>query len=287
MTTRTTSLPPHAEYFPAAGARIVPLRWISSLEREVAELVRFWPVVQNMVLQELRVRYQRSILGFFWTLLNPILMLMVLSFVFSHIMTQRGNYTVYLFAGMTPWGFLSSTIGESAFCFIHNEGLIKKIYLPKILFPLVRTLINLATLGFSMMALFILLVPIGARPTWSILSLPIAVAILVMFTLGLSLLISTLNTFYRDCGHLVGVVLQAWYFATPIIYQIDFLPKNVQWWFVFNPAYPIIKLFQDIIAGGRWPDWSTLAMALGVAATSLGVGYGAFKSQEDKLVFRL
>jgi ABC-type polysaccharide/polyol phosphate export permease len=287
MTTRTTAPPPHAEYFPAAGVQILPLRWLASLEREFAELARFWPVVQNMVLQEIRVRYQRSILGFFWTLLNPILMLMVLSFVFSHIMTQRGNYTVYLFAGMTPWSFLSSTIGEGAFCFIQNEGLIKKIYLPKILFPLVRTLINLTTLGFSMLALFILLVPIGARVSWSILSLPIAIAALVMFTFGLILLISTLNTFFRDCGHLVGVVLQAWYFATPIIYQIDVLPKHMQWWFVFNPAYPIIKLFQEIIAGGRWPDWSTLAMALGVAATSLGVGYGAFKSQENKLVFRL
>ena len=228
--------------------------------REIDELVRYWPVIHNMVTQELKVRYQRSLLGFFWTLLNPILMLTTLSFVFSRLGGGQANYTVYLFAGMVPWTFLSGSIAESAFAFIHNEGLIKKIYIPKIVFPLVRVLINFTTLLFSMTALFLLLIPTGARFTWSIISLPLPLALLAMFTLGLSLLISTLNTFFRDCGHFVTVGLQAWYFATPIIYRADLLPEETRWWLIFNPAYPIIRLFQRILADGLWPDWSATAL---------------------------
>lgn len=287
MTTRTTSVPPHAEYFPAPAGRIVPRAWIVAIRREADELIRYWPVIQNMVAQELKVRYQRSLLGFFWTLLNPILMLTTLSIVFSRLAGGQRNYTVYLFAGMVPWTFLSGSIAESAFSFIHNEGLIKKIYIPKIVFPLVRVLINFTTLIFSMTALFLLLIPTGARFNLSILALPLPLALLAMFTLGLSLLISTLNTFFRDCGHFVSVGLQAWYFATPIIYRIDLLPKEARWWLIFNPAYPIIRLFQRILADGLWPDWSATAFGVLCALTSLGVGYVAFKSQEDKLVFRL
>lgn len=289
MTTRTSTAVPHAEYFPLERKRTFHPALLLAPRREISEIVRFWPVIANMVIQELRVRYQRSFLGFFWTLLNPILMMTVLGFVFSNLYQGRtgDNFTLYLFAGMVPWGFVQSSIGESALCFIVNEGLIKKIYIPKIVFPLTRLLINLTTLGFTLTALFLMLIPLGARPSLALFALPAALVLLAAFVLGLSLIVSTLNTFYRDCGHLVSVFLQAWYFATPIIYKAEFLPQRIRWWLVFNPAYPVVKLFQDILAGGRWPDWPTWLMAAGIAATSVGVGYATFKSQEDKLVFRL
>ena len=94
------------------------------------QLARFWPVMQNMVISELRVRYQRSLLGFVWTLLNPLLMMMTLSWAFSHLFKAIPNYTYYLFAGMVPWGFLSGSLNECALCIMMNEGLIRKIYVP-------------------------------------------------------------------------------------------------------------------------------------------------------------
>ena len=207
MDVRASARFPHAEFFPPPPPPRGPSLWLARLRDDRRELVRFWPVVQNMVVQELRVRYQRSILGFVWTLLNPILMMVILSWVFSHIMKEIENYSLFLFAGMVPWSFLSISLNDCAFSIINNEGLIRKIYLPKLVFPLVRVLIALVTFVLSLAALFLLLWPLGARPSFALLFLPVAIALLAMFTLGLGLIVATLNTFYRDCGHLIAVVL--------------------------------------------------------------------------------
>jgi ABC-2 type transport system permease protein/lipopolysaccharide transport system permease protein len=119
------------------------------------------------------------------------------------------------------------------------------------------------------------------------LALPLALGLFGIFTLGLSLIVATANTFYRDCGHLISVFLQAWYFATPILYRADEFPDGSQWRFRLNPAYYFIDLFHDILYAGQWPQLSTLLIAYAIALGSLGIGYAVFKSQEDKMVFRL
>jgi ABC-2 type transport system permease protein/lipopolysaccharide transport system permease protein len=281
---------PHAEYFPPQPTPRGPSLWMTRLAEDWRELVRYWPVIHNMVVQELRVRYQRSILGFLWTLLNPLLMLATMCFVFAHLFkTAIPNYPLYLLAGMVPWSFLSAGLGDSAMCIIANEGLIRKIYLPKLVFPLARVLINLVTFVFSLSAMFLLLGPLGARPSLSMLFLPVVIGLFAAFTLGLGLLVATANTFYRDCGHLVSVFLQAWYFVTPIIYPMDgeIFPENWRWLFRLNPAFYFIELFHDVLCSGRWPRFGLLAVAAVLAAASLGVGYAIFKSHEDKMVFRL
>jgi ABC-2 type transport system permease protein/lipopolysaccharide transport system permease protein len=287
MDVQTTPTVPHAEYFPPPGAPHGPSRWLAALAEERRQLVRFWPVVQNMVVQDLRVRYQRSMLGFFWTLLNPILMMATLTLVFSQLFgIKQEDYALYLFAGMVPWNFLSGSLNDCAFCIIFNESLIRKIYLPKLIFPLSKVLINLTTFILSMAALFLLMEPLGARLSLPMLLLPAVIALFFAFVLGLGLIVATTNTFFRDCGHLVTVFLQAWYFATPIIYKKSLMP-DAQWRFWLNPAYPFIQLFQDIIKDGIWPELHTFMVATAFAAVSLGVGYAAFKCHEDKFVFRL
>jgi ABC-type polysaccharide/polyol phosphate export permease len=278
---------PHAEYFPPQPTPRGPSLWMARIAEDRRQLVRFWPVVQNMVVQELRVRYQRSILGFFWSLLNPLLMLATLCFVFSHLVKTIENYPLFLLAGMVPWSLLSVSLNDSAMCIIVNEGLIRKIYLPKLVFPLARVLINLVTFVFSLGAMLLLLGPLGAQPSPSMLFLPVVIGLFAIFTLGLSLIVATANTFYRDCGHLVSVFLQAWYFVTPILYRVTDFPENLRWLFRLNPAFYFIELFHDVLFSGRWPRFGLVAAAAVIAAISLGVGYAIFKSQEDKMVFRL
>jgi ABC-type polysaccharide/polyol phosphate export permease len=279
---------PHDEFFPPKPPPS-PRKsvWLDRMRADRQELVRFWPVTHNMVVQELRVRYQRSLLGFFWTLLNPLLMLATLSLVFTSLNKDVSNYPVFLFAGMVPWTFLSISLNECALCIISNEGLIRKIYLPKLIFPLARVLIGLATLVFSMGALFLVAWPLGARPSLSLVFLPVIIALFGVFTLGLGLIVATANTFYRDCGHLVSVFLQAWYFLTPILYSIETFPPRWRWLFQLNPGYYFIELFHDILFAAQWPRIGLLATAAAIAATTLGIGYVIFKSQEDKMVFRL
>jgi ABC-2 type transport system permease protein/lipopolysaccharide transport system permease protein len=262
------------------------LSWLARLEEERRGLVRYWPVVLNLVGQELRVRYHRSTLGFFWTLVNPILMMSVMSVVFSQFFHIK-NYALFLFAGMVPWNFLSAALNDCAYAFITHENLIRKIYVPKLVFPLSRVLICLTTFVLSMAALFVLLKPLGARFTLPMVLLPVVIVLFALFALGLGLAVATVNTFFRDCGHLIAVFLQAWYFATPIIYdgaQCSALGQRLFW---LNPAYPFIRCFQVIVCDGAWPGTALLAVSALTAAVSLGVGYALFKSQEDKLVFRL
>jgi ABC-type polysaccharide/polyol phosphate export permease len=288
MDVRTSAKVPHTEFFPPPPSPRGPSVWAARLAADRRELARFWPVIQNMVVQELRVRYQRSILGFVWTLLNPLLMMVTLACVFSSLSmkTKTENYALFLFAGMVPWGFLSSSLNESAFSIIQNEGLIRKIYLPKLIFPLARVLVNLATFTFSLGALFLLLQSLGAQLSAPMLLLPLAIGLLAVFVLGLSLIVATANTFFRDCGHLVSVFLQAWYFLTPILFPIQDFLESRRWLFLFNPAFYFIELFHEVFAG-RWPRLGLVATAALIAATSLGTGYAIFKSNEDKMVFRL
>jgi ABC-type polysaccharide/polyol phosphate export permease len=288
MDVRASARFPHAEFFPPPPVPRGPSLWLSKLAEDRRELVRFWPVVQNMVVQELRVRYQRSILGFLWTLLNPLMMLVILSWVFSYLVNKSvvPNYPLFLFAGMVPWSFLNIGLNECAVCIINNEGLIRKIYLPKLVFPLARVLIGLVTFVLSLGALFLLMWPLGARPSFGMLFLPVAIALLAIFVLGLGLIVATANTFYRDCGHLIAVFLQAWYFATPILFPIETF-QNAQWRLRLNPAFYFIELFHDILYAGHWPRMGLVAAAAVIAAASLGIGYAIFKSQENKMVFRL
>lgn len=288
MDVRTSAPVPHTEFFPPPHRARGPSRWLAVVRQDRAELVRFFPVIQNMVIQELRVRYQRSVLGFFWTLLHPILMMSILAMVFSQLFkTAVKDYAIFLFAGMVPWNFLAASLNDCAFCIIQNEGLIRKIYLPKLVFPLAKVLTNLTTFLLSLGALFIMLKPLGAPISWSLLFLPVAIALFALFALGLGMIVAVANTFFRDCGHLVSVFLQAWYFATPIVYEMSMMPEEVRWRFSLNPAFPFIRMFQVILRDGQFPQLTTVLVAAGIAAASLGIGYAAFKSHEDKLVFRL
>jgi ABC-type polysaccharide/polyol phosphate export permease len=192
-----------------------------------------------------------------------------------------------LFAGMVPWSFFSLCLNDCAVCIIQNEGLIRKIYLPKLVFPLVRVLIGLVTFVLSLASLFLLLWPMGARVYPSMLLLPVAIGLLAVFSLGLGLIVATANTFYRDCGHLVSVLLQAWYFATPILFPITKFDPSMQWRLRLNPAYYFIEFFHEVLFEGHWPGIGLVAAAALIATASLGIGYAIFKFHEDKMVFRL
>jgi ABC-type polysaccharide/polyol phosphate export permease len=287
MDVSTSAKVPHAEFFPQPPSPRGPSLWLARLRDDRREIAHFLPVIQNMVVAELRVRYQRSILGFVWTLLNPLLMMLILSLVFSSLNKGVENYSFFLFAGMVPWSFLSICLNECATCVIVQEGLIRKIYLPKLVFPLTRVLIALITFVLSLAALFLLLWPLGARLNPAMVLLPVVIVLLAMFSLGLGLIVATANTFFRDCGHLVAVVLQAWYFATPILFPIETFPEAIQWRFRLNPAYCFIELFHEVLYAGHWPRIGLVAAAALIATASLGIGYAIFKSHEDKMVFRL
>ena len=264
----------------------------SVIVRDIAEFHEYQGVIVNLVAQELQVRYQRSMLGFLWTLVNPALMMGTQALVFSRLFRGIGGmgpweYAIFLFAGAMPWTFLASSITDSTTSLIQQEGLIRKIYVPKWIFPLARVLIQSITFTLSLIALFIMMWPLGANVSSSLLALPFAILLIGIFTMGMGLIAATIHTFFRDFGHFLTVGLQAWYFLTPIIYRADFLPTNERWKFWLNPAYPFIRLFQIIIHESQWPPAWLFMLATCIAIGTLGAGYSIFKSQEKKIIFRL
>ena len=241
----------------------------------------------NLVTTQLKVRYQRTALGFLWTLLHPLLLLGVLSLVFSQIMDCRfEQYAAYLFSGMIPWQCFAASVENGGRSLILNEHLIRKVGIPKITFPMSEVGVALVNMLFAMVALFFLFVLLGAKVHAQLVLLPAAVFLLGAFSLGASLVSMTLMTKFRDFEHFTGVLLQLLYFLSPILYPPSVVNKYVQW-LKWNPLTHLLELFHAAIYYGVWPSGQTWVGAVGSAALMLFVGYSIFKRQENEYVFYL
>jgi ABC-type polysaccharide/polyol phosphate export permease len=267
----------------AAGGGLV-----GALARNVRESHQYREVLWQLVRQFLTLRYRRTLLGYLWTLINPVLMMGVTAVVFATLFKlDFASYVVFLFAGMVPWNYFSMCTTQSCTAFIHNEGLIKKIYLPKVIFPLSMALGMLVDSMLSMVALFLVIVPFGAPVTPALLALPFAFLLLFLFTFGVSLVMSVATVFFRDLQYVVGVLMQAWFFLTPVMYRPEALTGKVAWIVSLNPMVAFIELFRAPLVQGQWPSLHPVLVAGGVALLFLALGLLTLLAQEKKIVFRL
>lgn len=261
---------------------------IAALYGHSRELHQKRSVLWQLVRQQLILRYRRTALGYFWTLLNPLLMMGVSSVVFANLFhMDLKTYAVYLFAGTIPWNCFSSIIAQSGSSFVQNEGLIKKIYLPKAIFPLSTSLGLLIDNALSFVALSILMFAIGAKFSAALTFLPIAYALLFLFSFGLALIASVMVVFFRDLQHVIVVFMQAWFYITPVMYKSDMLIGKAKWLITLNPVVPFITMFRDPICNGVFPTASVVLQGGLLAAMSMCLGLAFFLNQEKKVVFRL
>lgn len=245
-------------------------------------------VLANMLSQELKVKYKRTFLGYFWSLLNPILQLLVLSAVFSHIMRFTiKDYALFLFSGLVPFTFLQNSLTNSASSLIHNEGFIKKIYLPKMIFPLSKTLLGLIDFFFALIALSLIGKIMQFDLSLTFFLVPTAALLLFMFTFGLGLILATLTVYFRDIQYILTVFLNLLYFLTPILYPMSAIPEQYHIFLKLNPVYWIINLFHALIYQGVVPPPIEWGIATGLAFLSLGFGLRVLSRTEQDLVFRL
>lgn len=245
-------------------------------------------ILSNFINQELTVKYKRSVLGFFWSLLNPIATMIISSIVFGSIMRfELSDFVVFLYAGMLPWGFFANSVDFCGVSIINNEGFIKKIYMPKIVFPLTTVCANFINMLFSMSALFLIMIFLGARITPALLFLPVAFLIIYIWTMGFSLLMATINVYFRDMRYIMGVVLNAWYYVTPILYPITAIPEKLRIIFYLNPVYYIVDMFRSPIYYNALPELQNILIAVGSALLILVTGLACFYKYEKDFCFRL
>jgi ABC-type polysaccharide/polyol phosphate export permease len=245
-------------------------------------------VLSQLVSQQLILRYRRTALGFLWTLINPLLMMSVMAFVFATLFNaDLKTFTVFLFAGMIPWNFFSAVVTQSGNAFISNEGLIKKIYLPKGIFPLSIAAALLIDNVLSFLALFVIIIIIGGSLSWAALFIPVAYLMLFFFTLGVGLIMSVATVFFRDLQHIILIVVQGLFFVTPILYSQDRLTGKVAWLVDLNPLVPFIELFRAPLSLASLPSSSAILQAMLLSLSAMAIGLFVFLRQEKKIVFRL
>jgi ABC-2 type transport system permease protein/lipopolysaccharide transport system permease protein len=258
------------------------------LKSLLVDSYRFREVLINLLSQDLKVKYKRTYLGYIWSLLNPVLQLAVLTAVFSHIMRLGiKDYTLFLFSGLLAWTFVSTSLLTASSSLLESENFIKKVYLPKLIFPLSKVCLRLVDFFFSLVALGIIMAILGFAFKATIALLPVAIVILVVFVLGLSVILSVLTVYFRDIQYLVGVFLQLLYFGTPIIYPMEQLPSQYRIILQLNPFYPPIHLFQQVIYYGQAPSAQEWLTASGIALLSLVVGLSTLSAFDEDLVFRM
>ena len=250
--------------------------------------------ILTSVQREFQSKYRNSLFGATWMVLNPMAMIFVYTVIFSKLMHSRlpgidglFTYSIYLCAGVLTWGFFAEIVGRAHNVFIENANLIKKLSFPRLCLPLIVVL-N-ASLNFSIVfALFLVfLLTSGTFPGWVFLAVLPVLLIQVLFSIGLGMTLGVLNVFFRDVGQLFGIVLQFWFWLTPIVYPVNVLPERLVGYFAYNPMAVLVGAYQQIFVYSLWPDWSALLPVLGVSLMLCVLGAYLFRKHAADMVDEL
>ena len=254
--------------------------------RNLAALLRYRGLIQSLVARELKARYRGSFLGFFWSFINPLLLLLVYSFVFTYIMpaNYKGieQYELFLFCGILPWTWFSSSLLESSGVLISGGNLIKKVLFPAEILPIVTVLANMVHFffGLSILVLFLFWYRAPITP-YELLWFPVVVLVQLILTLGFALILSALAVHFRDVRDIIGNLMTFWFFATPIIYPYQAMGDKI-WVLNLNPfthlaiSYQEILFFEGPVGHWRW------LLALGGASIAFFMfGYFVFDRLRD------
>ncbi len=262
--------------------------------RHLQQLVRYRALIQSLVARELKARYRGSVLGFFWSFVNPLLLLLTYTFVFTVAMPGvRGAglepYSLFLFCGILPWTWFSSSLLESSSVLITGANLIKKVVFPAEVLPIVTVLAGLVhfTFGLPILAAFLAYYRAPVAPQ-DLLWFPVIVLVQLLFTLGLALLVSALTVHFRDTRDLLQNLLTVWFFATPIIYPLWAAPERWQRVLELNPFTHLVVAYQEVLfRPGPFTGWLRLLAVGGVSVVVCGVGYVVFDRLRDTLAEEL
>ena len=258
------------------------------LVKSTRELGRYRYAYQNFVNNSLSTRYRRSVLGFFWTLINPLINLTILAVVFSLVFRQDiRSFGVYVFSALSPWIFMAGSVNQSPMAFISAESYLKKVYVPKFIFPLTMVTVEGINFFFSMISIYILFLLLGTELSWVMLLTPLAMLITFLFILGLAIAIAVVNVYFRDVAHITQVVMMALMYTIPIMYPMNLIPPEYQWIFTLNPFFHFINLFRIIIYEAAVPGLHDWLIPLAIALVALMVGFYLLMKQDLDLIFRL
>jgi len=250
-----------------------------------SNFLKYKGLLKELVVRDLKTKYRRSVLGFLWSLLNPLLMMVVVTVVFSFLFRfQIANYPIYLLTGQVIFTFFSEATNTSMNSIINSAPLIKKIYIPKYIFPLSRSLSAFVNLLFSLVAIIIMMIITKVKVSFVLLLFPLPLIYILIFAVGVGLILSVLAVFFRDMLHLYSVLLTAWMYFTPIFYPISIIPAKYMFVMKLNPLYYYITCFRNIVLDGVVPSLNINLACIGIATATLLLGMLIFYRNQDKFI---
>ncbi|HEX4440280.1 MAG TPA: ABC transporter permease [Thermoanaerobaculia bacterium] len=257
-------------------------RWIE----EATFLWRYRGLVHELVIRDIKVRYKRSVLGMIWTMLAPLLNMIALTLVFSAILKQAiENYPVYFMAGQIFWNYFSQTTSAAASQSQGSNDMAKRTFIPRSVFVAAAVGGGLVNLGLSLIPLVVIIAITGfpLYATWVF--LPVAVFITTLFTAGVSLFLFTVTTRFADVREMYNVIVQTWFFLTPIVYHPSIVPLRYRIALWLNPMYYLVQVFRKPIYDGAIPQASLVLVSLGLSAAVLVSGWIYFCRRTDRMAY--
>ncbi len=275
---------------PRKGLLAKPDNLSAQAKRQMRKSTLF--ILQQLVSKDFKLKYRRSVLGVLWSVLNPLLMMAVLTLVFSNMFRFNvENYPVYLILGMTLFTLMSDSTNNAMGSIIFAAPLLKKVRVEKMIFPIQKVVFALVNFLFSFIAIVAVMVYFRIPPSATMLALPLLLVYVVVFCIGLGLLLSSLSVFFRDVMHLWSVVIVAWNYLTPVFWpetyisqldpQIGSLLIGVE---QFNPMYYFVSYIRKIMMYGTMPDLATNLVCLAFAVVTFAVGFVVFRKTQSKFI---
>lgn len=247
-------------------------------------------LLNELISRDLKVKYRRSVLGILWSVLNPLLMMIVITTVFQHVFRfDIENFPLYYLTGSLIFNFVSEATNGAMTSVLDNAALIKKVYIPKYIFPLEKCLFSFVNMLFSMIAVLLIVVLYRFKLSWTFLLFPIPMLYVLLFAIGISFILAALYVYFRDLKHLWGVWLTAWMYLTPIIYPISVLENSKALHVIvhLNPLYYYVECFRDVTLNGRIPSIHLNLICLLGGIAVLAFGTFVFKKAQDKFILHI
>lgn len=255
------------------------------IKAAIQKVYRYRWLLQQLVNRDLKVKYKRSYLGYLWSLLNPLLMMVVVSIVFSQVFRYDiENFPLYLLCGQVLFNFFSEATTMAMHSIQQSAGLIKKVYMPKYILPLSKVCSSCVNLLWSLVAIIIML--LVSQVTWhtTVLLFPIPLIYLFLLSYGIGLLMSVLATYFRDMIHLYSVFVQALMYMTPIFYPVEVLPPEAFVIVNYNPLYHIATYFRKVVLWGTVPSVQDNLICIAFAVGALLIGGIVFKKYQKNFL---
>jgi ABC-2 type transport system permease protein len=259
-----------------------------AIVEEATELFRYRDLLWSLVHRDLTIRYKRSTLGFLWTMLNPLLTMLVLTIVFSNLFRfQIAHYPVYLLSGVLLYNFFQWSTSQAIHSIIWGGDLMGKIYMPKTIFVAAACMVSLINLLLALIPLAVIMIVNKSSFSFALLFLPVAILLTFIFALGIGLIVATLAVFFADIADIYNVSLTALTYLTPLFYPISVVPKKYLALIYLNPMYYFVEIFRQPIHSGVFPDAGLVLKAFLIAIGVFMAGWWFFTKKSDEFAYRV